>query len=451
MRAISSMKDGQHPILGNAKVLYFLMAALIITDWMVPSYFGIHIGFDFTVTRILNIIIVAYFIYNRRVGNHFMKSILEVQITPFISMYMFVMVYTTVLRVNINTFFLNFLDILTFYMVFYGIRYVVGLKRVINWTIIIAYFFGIYGMIEYVLKFSPMVRYMLTLSMSVKMYYRSGQYRIMGPCLHSIGYGMMLFFLIAIACVDYEKDEVYLFKRPVLLCLLILNVFLTGSRGTLGIAVLEIMLIILFTRGERRKRTFFFLLVAAAGFGVFLLAVYNTSLGRYIMVQITSVIDEVFGTSLAVNYGADVTWLEQSSDYRTLLPKIFQVEWLNPLLGKGANAHITFAIDGRYLKSIDNYYVALYIRYSYPGLITAVLIHAASIFHMMRTGLKYKSGLSILCGISIFVYTISLYWVDYLMTTRYMYIIIAMYAVLYAERYLELDRANRKKKRIKKI
>ncbi|MDD5901308.1 MAG: O-antigen ligase family protein [Lachnospiraceae bacterium] len=273
----------------------------------------------------------------------------------------------------------------------------------------------------------------------------------MGPCLHSIGYGMMLFFLIAIACVDYEKDEVYLFKRPVLLCLLILNVFLTGSRGTLGIAVLEIMLIILFTRGERRKRTFFFLLVAAAGFGVFLLAVYNTSLGRYIMVQITSVIDEVFGTSLAVNYGADVTWLEQSSDYRTLLPKIFQVEWLNPLLGKGANAHITFAIDGRYLKSIDNYYVALYIRYSYPGLITAVLIHAASIFHMMRTGLKYKSGLSILCGISIFVYTISLYWVDYLMTTRYMYIIIAMYAVLYAERYLELDRANRKKKRIKKI
>ena len=133
MRAIDNKMlteyGGDKRELRNAKLLYILMSALLITDWVMPQYFGIHIGFDFTTTRILNMLILAYFIFNRKAGNHFLRSMLDVQLTPFFIVYMFVMIYTTVLRVNVNTFFVNFLDILTFYMVYYGIRYVIGVKK----------------------------------------------------------------------------------------------------------------------------------------------------------------------------------------------------------------------------------------------------------------------------------------------------------------------------------
>ena len=99
---------GEKAELRNAKLLYILMSALLITDWAMPQYFGIHIGFDFTCTRILNILIVIYFLFNRKAGNHFIKSIFDVQLTPYFIAYMLVMIYTTVLRVNINTFYFAF-------------------------------------------------------------------------------------------------------------------------------------------------------------------------------------------------------------------------------------------------------------------------------------------------------------------------------------------------------
>ena len=90
--------------LRNAKLLYFFMSVLLVTDWVMPQYFGIHIGFDFTGTRVLNMILLVYFLFNRKAGNHFLKTMLDVQMTPYLALYMLVMIYTTVLRVNVNTF-----------------------------------------------------------------------------------------------------------------------------------------------------------------------------------------------------------------------------------------------------------------------------------------------------------------------------------------------------------
>lgn len=422
--------------LKNAKLLYVLMSVLLIADWVMPQYFGVHIGFDFTSTRILNVLIILYFLYNREAGKHFLKSILDVQVTPYLALYMFVMVYTTVFRVNVNTFFLNFLDILTFYMVYYGIRYVIGVGRAIDWTVKCAWFIGIYGIVEYILGFSPMVQYLMTVPSSVKIIFRSGQYRVMGPCGHSIGYGMMLMFLIAVICIDYEKDEIYLFKHPVLYMILMVNMFLTGSRGPLGLAVLETILIIIFSKRQKQKKTLLVLCVVIVASVLIECAIYNTSIGRYIMMQITSVIDEAFGTNYAVNYGADVLWLSQSSDYRDLLPKVFTVDWLNPLIGQGANAAVGFEFDGRYVKSIDNFYVALYIRYAYPGLISFVLVQIMSIVFMAWSWIKNHSGTCLALAIGILVYSINLYWVDYLQTTKYMYILMGIYCAYYSERIL---------------
>ena len=100
--------------------------------------------------------------------------------------------------------------------------------------------------------------------------------------------------------------------------------------------------------------------------------------------QITSVIDEVFGTAFSVNFGADLTLLNQSSGYREYLPRIFTVEWLNPLVGRGANAAVGFEFDGVYVISIDNFYVATYIRYAYPGLVTFVLFQIMTALLIMK-------------------------------------------------------------------
>lgn len=438
---------GDKAELRNAKLLYVLMSVLLVADWVIPQYFGIHIGFDFTATRMLNMVILVYFFFNRKAGNHFIRSLIDVQMTPYLALYMVVMVYTTVLRVNVNTFFLNFLDILTFYMVYYGIRYSIGIKKTIDWTVKVAWVLGIYGIVEYALSYSPMIKYLMTLPNAAKVVYRSGQYRIMGPCVHSIGYGMMLLMLIAIICIDYENDEMYLFQHPALYILLMLNMFLTGSRGPLGLAVLESVLIVLFSKGKKRKKTIFILCILLILFVVAEAALFRTSIGQYIMMQIASIVDQVFGTSFAVLYGADTTWLSQSSSYREFLPRVFTVDWLNPLLGQGANATTGFEFDGVYIKSMDNFYVALYIRYAYPGLITFALFQIMTLFFMIKTGIKHKSGLSIVLAIGLFSYYISLFWADYLQTTKYMYILIAIYSAYYSERFQKLDRSERKERK----
>ncbi len=437
--------------LRNAKLLYVLMSVLFVADWVMPQYFGFHIAFDFTATRILNLLILVYFFMNRKVGNHFLRSMLDVQVTPYLLLYMCVMVYTTVLRVNVNTFFLNFLDILTFYMVYYGIRYVIGVKKAIDWTVKVAWFLGIYGLVEYVLGYSPMVKFLQTVPNAVKILYRSGQYRILGPCVHSIAYGMTLLFLLAIICIDYEKDEIDILKNPALYVLLLLNVFLTGSRGPLGLAVVETVLIIVVSKRERRKRALFVIFAMMIIFVVVEAAIINTSVGRYIMMQITSVIDEVFGTTYSVNFGADLSLLNMSSDYRDYLPRIFTVEWLNPLVGRGANAQVGFEFDGVYVISIDNFYVAMYIRYAYPGLITFVIFQIMTFLFMLRTAIKYKSGLSYAIAIGFLLYSISLLWADYLQTTKYMYIAVALFAAFYSGRYQRRDRELRRRKKAKKI
>ena len=218
-----------------------------------------------------------------------------------------------------------------------------------------------------------------------------------------------------------------LFKHPFLYCVLMINMFLTGSRLALGFAIIESALIVLFSKKQTRKKNIFILTLFLIAFVVFEVVIFKTSLGQYIMMQIASLIDEALGTEYAALFGADTTWLAESTSYRRYLPKIFGVEWLNPLVGRGANASLGFEIDGVYLKSIDNFYVALYIRYAYPGLMTYVLFFLATIISMVKKYIQNHSGVCIALAIGMTSYCVSLYWVDYLQTTKYMYILIAIF------------------------
>ena len=374
----------EEPELRNLKVLFSLMVFLIITDFVMPQYFGIHIGYDLTCTRLADLLIVLYMFLNRKILTHFGDMVIHhIFIIPF-AIYLFVSIYTMVCRVDINSFFLVFLEILTFYILVYGIRYIVGWKRAIKLSIGCAYFLGIYGLIEFFYGQSIYLKFFSTVPNSVANSYRSGFYRIMGPCGHALGYGLLLLLFIALACMDIEKDEVYLFKRPFLIGLLYVNVFLTGSRSTLGIALIEMLLIVLISGAKNIKKSciiIFFLLVALGGF---LLLFGRTGIGRYVMMQITSVMDQFLGTSYSGIFGADTTTLDNSEEYRKYLPRIFQLDWLNPWIGRGVSRVFSAQIDGIYIKSIDNFYVSQYIKYGYPGMIAYILFIVVAIVFLIR-------------------------------------------------------------------
>ncbi|SFB19105.1 hypothetical protein SAMN05216249_11251 [Acetitomaculum ruminis DSM 5522] len=413
--------------LKHMKLFFVLMSLLIIGDYVMPQYFGIHIKYDLTTTRFMNLLILAYFMVNGKVLTSFIRMICYMKVTYVLIPFVIVIIYTTVLRTSINTFFLSGLEILTLYMLIYGIRYVVGVRRTIKWSVGIAYFFAIYGMVEYIAGQSLFLKFLATVPTDVKNCYRSGHYRIMGPCGHPLGYGLLLLIFIAIACIDYEKDEIFLFKRPLLIVLLFANIVLTGSRSTLGIVFIEFFAIILFSNSINKKKSLYGIICAIFVFIVFELVFYNTSIGRYVMMQLTSVIDHVFETSYSANFGADLNTLENSENYRKFLPRIFTLEWLNPFVGRGVRSSFGVEFDGVYIHSIDNYYVGLYIKYAYPGMIAYILFFLFAIYSMLKKAFKFKSGICASAAIGSISYYFSLYWVDTLQTLKYEYLLMAIF------------------------
>lgn len=419
--------------LSSLKVLFGIYAFFIIASIVMPQYFGIHIGFDITCARMANLMFVAYVLLNRKICTHFFQTMLRCEILVPVCMYLFVAGYTMVFRVDINAFFLVFLELFSLFMMIYGIRYVVGVKRAIRWIIGCAYFLSVYGLVEYVYGKSLFLQFFKTVPTTVVNQYRSGHYRIMGPCGHPLGYGMVLLLLIAIVCVDLEKNEVFLFKRPVLLVLLYLNVFLTGSRSTLGIAVLEMLLIFILSNHQNKLKTLFYAIIAGIAAGVFLLLFWNTEIGQYILGQIASVIDQVFDTNFAANFGVDVTTLSNSESYREALPYIFTLDWLNPLVGRGLKGFGGAEINGVFVQSIDNYYVQQYIKYAYPGLVSYVLFILVTVIAMIRAMRKHKSAVFRMVFVGVVLYYVNLWWVDALQTLKFVYIFIALFYAQYLE------------------
>ena len=423
MRSIQA----KEPELKNLKLLYGLFVFMFITDILMPQYFGVHLGYDITCTRLSNMLFIVYMILNPKIMNHFGLTIMRCPITYPMILYLMVAGYTMVLRVDVNAFFLVFFEMFSLWMLVYGIRFVIGYQRAVRWTVICAYILSVYGLVEFVLGFSPMVRFLSTLPARVFETYRSGRYRIMGPSGHSLGYGLLLLLFIAVASIDEKRDEVYLFKRPILLMLLALNVFLTGSRSTLGIMAVECVLIMAFTKRNNLKKSIMMICVCIVGVTLFMLLFYRTTIGQYVMMQVASVVDEILETDFSLAYGADVETLQLSEEYREYLPRIFTLDWLNPLVGRGVKHTISVEIDGIYIHSIDNYYVSQYIKYAYPGLVTYVIFMIATFAAMIHGIWKYRSAVCKLAFIATACYFYNLWWLDALQTLKYEYIIIALF------------------------
>lgn len=431
------------PELNNLRLLFFIHMFLLISAIVMPQYFGINLGFDITCTRFANILLIFYSFLNIKVLSLFLNTAVHTSFLPPLILYLFVTAYTMVFRVDINALMNPLLEILTFFMMLFSFRYVIGCKRAINVIIGCSYFLGIYGVIEFVTGKSFYLKFLSTLPSAVGLVARSGYFRVMGPCGHAIGYGLLLMLLIPVACIDIENDDVYIFNRPILMLLLIANVFFTGSRSAQGFTLAELFVIFLISKPVNKKKTAFFLLGFLIFAVIFLSLFSGTKVGKYFLLQFTVLIDQVFDTSLSAKYGAETIRLSDSEEYRKFLPYIFKLDWLNPLVGRGVKRSFSTEIynnkgEHTFIASIDNFYICQYIKYAYPGMISYILFIITTIVTMLRKIHIWQSGTLKVLLIGVICYFFNLWWVDALQTQKFVYIIIALFfAVVDANEEIE--------------
>ncbi|WP_066716500.1 hypothetical protein [Clostridium sp. Marseille-P299] len=416
------------------RCFYKLSVLFVFALFVLPQYFGFQIaGFDITAQRMTMIILMIFIMGKQRRWLDFIEIIKTCKFSIHILAFMAVLFYTAVFRFNVNTFLYSFIEFLCFYLLIYIIKDVFGIEKFVSIIIKLTYILCIQGLIEYGVGYT-LFRYLATIpSLYTGSYIRSGSYRIMGPCNHALGYGLLLLTVVPITCIDVKKSVINILQNKLLLILLIINIFLTGSRSTLALLCLELFLLLIYSNKYDRKKTLFYFFGIITGVTLFVIAFYNTPLARYIMLQVTSLYDELAGTEYAVKFGAEVIRLQDSSNYRKMLPYIFTLDWLNPLIGRGSTYVLSVKIGSIYIKSIDNFYVAHYIRFAYPGLITFVVFMLCVLKSMHRTARDHKSGIVKSMFIGSLCYFINLWWLDSLMTLKYVYILFAIFYVIYKE------------------
>lgn len=415
----------------NAKELnafHKTAVAYVFALYVLPQYFGIpNPIFDFTAIRIMIIAVMALVITDFQRTRNFARVVVKERVGLVLLPYTIVLLYTMVLRADLNAFLNPFIDILEMFILIYLIRETLGVDGFIKLIMVCIYTLVFLGFVEMLMRESPFFMIRTIKSIPVTRFVRDGHYRIMSNAVHALGYGLMLVTMLPFAAYDVETGEFNVFRRPILLILLMVNVFQTGSRSTLGVSFAELFLMLILSDRKYLKANLFYLAVTLISFGLILVVTIRTSFGNFIMLQLTSLIDALFDTSYSVAYGADANLLRSSAAYRDLLKEIYHLDWLNPILGIGRKRAFASAVNGRVIKSIDNFYIAEYVRYAYPGMISFMFFQGYMLFGMIRDSFKVRSGIIRMCLIGSAMYCYNIKVVDQLQTFKYLYVLFAIY------------------------
>ena len=429
IRTSKYIKPAREEQLFEKAVVFFLFSLFVM-----PQYFGLPTPlFDFTLLRMALILVLFMIIYDEERKNTLAELILHSRLTLVLLPYMFVLLYTMVLRADINAFLNPFLEILSFYLLIYIIKNNLGVERTISCILAFLYLMTILGILEYVMGRSPFSYLETIKGIYTGRFIRSGNYRIMSSCTHSLGYGLLLVAAAPLAGYDGRRNEVNLLCRPVLFLMLLVNVFLTGSRSTLGVFLVETLLLFILSSGRNKKRCIMAGLVLVLALAAFLAVFYRTGIAQYILLQFASILDSVLGTQYSELFGGNAEALSSSSNYRDQLKYIFKVKWLNPVLGIGRKRAFTSEINGSYIESIDNFYIAEYVRYAYPGLVTYVFFLLYYMWGMLRRSITDNRAVYKVLMVGAGCYLVNLFWVDSLQTLKYLYVILALYICQYME------------------
>ncbi len=404
--------------------------------YVMPQYFGIpNPIFDLTIVRIAIVILLFFIAFSYTRLKEFFSCITQDKMSLVLLPYIVVLLYTMVLRADLNALLNPFIELLEMYLLIYVIKDCVGTERIIKMILGFIYFLIVLGFVEMVIQRSPF-SYLETIKGTYTgQVVRNGNYRIMSSTIHSIGYGLLLVSAMPFAGLDVEKGTYDLFRRPFLLLCIIINIFATGSRSSLGIMFAELVLMYFLSDREFYRKNALIIVTSIVAFTVITIGLQGTSIGKYIMLQLTSLIDTFFGTNLAVKYGAEME-LEQSASYRKLLKRVFKISWLNPILGIGRKRMLKTEIDGLVIESVDNFYIAEYVRYAYPGMISYIAFLAYVGLRMLKDVIKTRSATIRMLFIGTVCFCLHLYIADSLQTLKYLYVLYAIYICCEKKEYI---------------
>ena len=443
---MNNLSDSKYLKNRENRFFYIMSEVFLVAMLVMPAYFGIPVpGFDLTAIRIMIIVLMVMICCNRDRLYDFFRTVKYNQIFLVLLPYLFVIVYTTVFRTDLKAFLNPFIEILTFFLLIYTIKDCLGVEKTLAIVIGCYYLFAVQGIIEYP-RGESLFKLLKTLDGNLVggNFVRGGQYRIMGPAPHSLGYGLMLVIGFPLTTLDLKNKTMYLFQRPVLFLLIIVNIVFTGSRSALAIFFVQLILVFILSSKSEKKKTLLFGTVGFIVLMVILVALSGTSIGNYFMLQITGVVDEVFGTTFSLNYGATLI-TQQSSDYRDYLWYVFQVSWLNPLIGIGRSRSFSTVINGVTLESLDNFYIAEYVRYAYPGMFSYIFFMVFMIVKMLIKLIKKPDDYTKVFLISAIGYAMGIYFTDTLSTLKYLYLIFALF-ICYADDMFVVKSRKKKSK-----
>ena len=359
----------------------YLVAFFILSDGV-----GFRFIFLWSAKRIMMFVCYGMILFSRERLTVFWRDVRKcVGPNIFILLHEFIRLYTGIYRLDPYCIYGSILDeVMVFYLFVYILKHEITLKEFIRFIQIALTVLCIEGLWEAATGINLFG--LISFASDDWGVYgtRGGNSRICGNMHHSIGFGIYLSILFILSCVDVERKRLYLFRSPVLFVLASVCVFLTGSRAPLGIYIMSIVLLCLFSRRDERIKSILILAAVVSGFAIFTMLVYRTEVGRQIMFMLTAMWDSIFDTDYSMSWGVSV---RGSTEYRDALAKVFDLGYFNKLMGRGASYGFSVVIDGYWLASCDNSYVAMYIGYAYPGLIMMVG-HAVMIIGYAVDGLR---------------------------------------------------------------
>lgn len=398
---------------------------LMLAFFFLQGVFSFRIiGPAITIQRLFLVIIYLWTFFNFDRQQAFWRSVKKGRYNFVILVYLGVCFLTAILRSDFNTFVGVFIDCFLMYLLFlYFFDDELPEETLIYFLTKIVLAASIFGVFEYISKFN-IFTFLSFADDVIPNSFRDGILRIRVSYGHPLAYGMFLVLFFPFCCYDCKQGSIYLFQRPVTLFLVMINILLTGSRSSIGIFGVELIILAIVTSKQMKGNLVLGGLTALTVGGFIILSNLDNPILQMLLRQIFYVIDELFDTQIAVNFGGNRS-IGNSSIARKRLWKIFNYPGLDPLLGLGVSTKKYFIIDNWKVTSIDNFYVNQYIKLAYPGLIATIMMFVTYIYYCISGFLKYRSQLLLICLISGAAYFANLFVVDELATMKFFFFLMA--------------------------
>lgn len=416
---------------GKVVVTYkFLFLMYLISFLIMPNYSGIKISSLplITAQRFFLIIIYAWTFFNKKIQRNFIDSFKQNKFTFPIIIYLIVCLITTFFTGDINAFFGPLVDqILAFYLMVYCFKNYLKLDEFLNIIKYLIYILCILGIFERITGFNIFT--LLDSGMTQKLnngsLMRDNVIRICTAFGHPLTYGLFLTIFFPFTCYDVNRKKIYILQNPIIIILVVINIILSGSRSCIGTVFFEIFIIFILSDKKRMGNILVSIIFSALITSALIFIFYDTSFMEGILRQIFYVIDELFGTSMALQFGGNSS-IKNSSTYRTLLWSIFTNENFSYFIGKGTIYKPYLIINNRVVESIDNFYVNMFIKYAIPGVASILYIFYTNFKNAFLNLLSNKNKLNYLLILLTISYLLNLLIVDELATLKFMFIIFSI-------------------------